>query len=179
MKMILFAVIGVLVLAGGGAGAYFFFFSQPAEASIGATEEHLAAGEADDAHAEAKADKTDGHGGGHAEGDAAVDDGIYVEIGNIIVPLVAGNSVSQFLSLVVALDMKNYNSQDKALGEKIRLRSAFLQDMYGVVSRHAAMGGGDLETEMIKQRFKKISNDLLGDDAVNEVVIRAVSQQAL
>lgn len=174
MKMIILAVVGVLVLAGGGAGAYFFFFAQPAEASIGETEEHLAA---EDTHEKEGAEShaaADDHGEG-----APLDDGIYSDLGALVIPVIDGRSVTQSLSIAVVLDLHDYKTQDKANATKPRLRSAFLKDIYAVLTQHAATQGGDLEMDVIKERLKVISEDMLGEGKVNDVVIKAFQQRAL
>ncbi len=165
MRMVLIAVVAVLVLGGGGAGAY-FYFSKPAEASAGEAAKEVAA-----AH---KKDEKKKGGGGHGGGGAE-----FVELDPLILPIIDNSGVTQTVSLVIALEV-----EDKAKAEEVkkltpRLKNAYIQDMYGVLNKHAALKGGVVQVSAIKDRLTKITLEVLGEDMVSDVLLQVVQQRPI
>lgn len=166
MRMILIAVVALLVLGGGGAGAY-FYFSKPAEASAGEAGKEVAAG-----HEKGKDEKKKGggHGGGGTE---------FVELDPLILPIIDNSGVTQTVSLVIALEV-----EDKVKAEEVkkltpRLKDAYIQDMYGVLNKHAALKGGVVQVSAVKSRLTKITTDVLGEDMVSDVLLQVVQQRPI
>ena len=166
MRMILIAVVALLVLGGGGAGAY-FYFSKPAEASAGEAAKEVAA-----SHEKGKDEQN--KGGGHGEGGAE-----FVELDPLILPIIDSSGVTQTVSLVIALEV-----EDKVKAEEVkkltpRLKDAYIQDMYGVLNKHAALKGGVVQVAAVKSRLTKITTDVLGEDMVSEVLLQVVQQRPI
>ena len=160
MRMIFIGLAALILLGGGGAGAY-FYFSQSAEASAGE--------EADKKHHEkAKSDK--GHEKGHFE---------FVELDPLVLPIVDNNGVSQVVSMVVALEVADAEIAKEVEKMTPRLKDAFIQDMYGVLNRHAALKGGVIQVSAIKKRLNKISAEVLGEDKVHDVLLQVVQQRPI
>lgn len=160
MRIIIIALVALLVLGGGGAGAYFYFMDS-ADASVG--EEELA-----DNHDNHKKDK--GHGGGHFE---------FVELDPLILPIVDNNGVNQVVSMVIALEVMETGKVGEVEKMTPKLKDAFIQDMYGVLNKHAALKGGVIQVGMIKKRLNKITDNVLGDDVVNDVLLQVVQQRPI
>ncbi|MBP7721867.1 MAG: flagellar basal body-associated FliL family protein [Alphaproteobacteria bacterium] len=165
MRMILIAVVALLVLGGGGAGAY-FYFSKPAEASAGEAAKEVAATH----KKEEKKKGGGGHGGGGTE---------FVELDPLILPIIDSSGVTQTVSLVIALEV-----EDKVKAEEVkkltpRLKDAYIQDMYGVLNKHAALKGGVVQVAAVKSRLTKITTDVLGEDMVSEVLLQVVQQRPI
>ncbi len=158
MKMIFLALGALIILGGGGAGAYFFFM-QPAEAS--ATDEVK-----EEAHA--KKDKHDETA--HNE---------YVELDPLMLPIVDAGGISQTISLVIVLEVGSSEDADKVRNVEPRLKDAYIQDMYGVLNKHAALKNGVLQVGMLKSRLNKISTKVLGDDVVSDVLLQVVQQRGV
>lgn len=160
MRILMIAAIALLVLGGGGAGAY-FYFSKDAVASAGPEAEKKAA---EHAKKQAQDEK------GKSE---------FVELDVLILPIVDDNGVSQTVSMVVALEVSGAGDADKVKGMEPKLKDAFIQDMYGVLNRHAALKGGVIQVGMIKQRLNKISNDVMGTGVVDDVLLQVVQQRPI
>ncbi|MCB9991325.1 MAG: flagellar basal body-associated FliL family protein [Rhodospirillales bacterium] len=162
MRLIVLALLAIVIFAGGGAGAY-FYFKQPAEASIGDTDDHKAA-------KEAKHEKGDGHGGGGHE---------FVELDPLILPIVDSNGVSQIVSLVVVIEVDGGKNREKVQKLQPRLKDAYIQELYGVLNRHAALKGGVIQVGMIKAKLAEISDRVMGDDVVEDVLLQVVQQRPI
>ncbi len=166
MKKIVVALVALLLIAGGGAAAYFYLFSTPAEAAVG--EE----GEAAKAEDHAKEEK--GKGGGHGESAYT-----FVELDPLILPIVDDNGLSQTVSLVVVLEVA-----DAAAGEEVkaltpRIKDAFIQDMYGMLNRHAALKGGVIQVDYLKHRLNEISQKVVEGDKIHDVLLQVVQQRPI
>lgn len=156
MRLVIIVVLALLVLGGGGAGAYFFFM-KPAEASVGKTEEHK----------EAKEDK---------KSDEAT---AFVKMDPLILPIIGARGISQSVTLVVALEVADDAKAEEVKHVLPRLKDAYIQDMYGVLSKQNAMPQGVLQVGMIKERLQKISQTVLGDDTIKNVLLQVVQQRAM
>jgi flagellar FliL protein len=164
MRMVLIAVVALLMLGGGGAGAYFYFGKQ-AEASPTDGGKEVANHD--------KKDKKKG-GGGHGAGGAE-----FVELDPLVLPIIDGTGVTQVVSLVIALEVEGKEKADEVKKLTPRLKDAYIQDMYGILNKHAAMKGGVVQVGAIKGRLTKITTDVLGEDMVDEVLLQVVQQRPI
>jgi flagellar FliL protein len=168
MRMVIIAVVALLMLGGGGAGAY-FYFSQPAEASAGDAAGEVAANHEKNKDAK-KADKKGGHGAGAAE---------FVELDPLVLPIIDNRGVTQTVSLVIALEVESQEKADEVKKLTPRLKDAYIQDMYGILNKHAALKGGVVQVGAIKERLSKITADVLGEEMVDEVLLQVVQQRPI
>jgi flagellar FliL protein len=159
MRLLLIIVGVLIVLGGGGAGAY-FYFNKSAIASGG-----------DDVH-KSSHDIAEEHG-------EASDHYEYVELDPLILPIIDNNGVSQTVSVVVALELTGSFARARAETLEPKLKDAFIQDMYGVLNKHAAMKGGVLQVGMLKKRLTYVSKKILGEDDVNDVLLQVVQQRPI
>lgn len=120
-------------------------------------------------------------GGG---GDKAAGGFEYVELSPLLLPIVDDDGVSQVINLVVSLEVTGVASADRVKSLQPKLTDAFIQDMYGVLNRHAALKGGVLQVGLIKKRLHKVSTRIMGYDAddhaiVNDVLLQVVQQRPI
>lgn len=154
MRLILILFTVFVVLGGGAAGAYFYFMNN-AEAAIDPDQE-LAAVE-----------------------EEKVDPLLLslVEMDPVLVPVVDRDGVSQVVTLIIGLEITSGAYRDKVRELSPKLKNAYIQDMYGVLNRHAMLKGGTLEVDLIKERLGKISQRILGKDVLHELKLQAVQQR--
>lgn len=165
MRIVLLIVGALIILGGAGAGAY-FYFGQQAQASVGADGEHAKAAEAAE---EEEAD--DGHGGGKG--------GKFVELDPLVLPIIDEGGVTQLVSIVIVIEVSKSNKAEEVKQYSPRLKDAYIQDMYGILNRHAAMKGGVVQIGMIKQRLNRVTKDVLGPDVVKDVLLQVVQQRPI
>ena len=163
MKTILIGLVALALIGGGGAGAYFYFM-KPAEA---------ASGESADEHAdETSSKKADKEYAKNAHYE-------FVELEPLILPIIDEKGVNQTVSMVIALEVANANDATKVQNLSPRLKDAYIQKMYGMLNRHAAFKGGVLQVDEIKEQLNAISDTVLGDDLVHDVLLQVVQQRAI
>ena len=158
MKSAFLILLAVLILGGAGAGGYFYFY-QPAEAAIGDTQEHKNTEEAYDVE-----------DASHHE---------FIELSPLVLPIVDKNGVSQVVNIVVVIEVEGSRDYDLVIDLEPRLLDAYIQDLYGVLNRHAALKGGVLQVGMIKHRLTGISERVLGDGVVKGVLLQVVQQRPI
>lgn len=158
MKKALLALVVLLVLGGGGAGAY-FYFQQPANAASDASGKHEKASEAaydEDSHKNK-----------------------FVELAPLVLPIIDESGLNQVVSLVVVIEVSNDKKAAKVESLAPRLKDAYIQDMYGILNKHAALRGGVVQVGPIKARLNRISNRVLGSDVVEDVLLQVVQQRPM
>ena len=156
MRMVLIILGALIVLGGGGAGAY-FYFSKSAEASATDQVDHE-----EEAHAEAK-----GHGFE------------YVELDPLILPIVDDSGLSQTVSLVVALEVDGASKRSKVESMSPRLKDAYIQDLYGMLNKHAALKGGVIQVDLLKKRLMVVSERVAGEGTIEDVLLQVVQQRPI
>lgn len=158
MKKIIMAVVAFLILGGGGGGAYMYLTGGTAEAA-GVEKE---AGK--HAKSEDKTDKTKYE---------------YVELDPLVLPIIDEYGVSQVVSLVVSLEVKDTQTAEKVKKMSPRLKDAYIQDMYGTLNKHAALKGGVVQVAKLKSRLNKVSKKVMGDDVIHDVLLQVVQQRPI
>ena len=156
--MVLIALGALIALGGGAAGAY-FYFGKTAEAS--------------------KIEKFDDESHETASEDGVLSSHEYVELDPLILPIVDQNGVSQTVSMVVVLEVPGGFAKSRVERNTPRLKDAFIQDMYGVLNKHAALKGGVLQVDMLKSRLRKVSKRVVGADNVDDVLLQVVQQRPI
>lgn len=150
MKKVIIACAALMLLGGTATGAYVFFM-QPAQATE--TEEDLAKAESNPATVS------------------------FVQMSNLVLPIVDKNGVSQVISLGISLEVKDDIVAKEVEKLTPRLKDAFIQDMYGALTRQAVMEGGVVQVGYIKNRLNKVSAKVLGEDKVRDVLLQVVQQR--
>lgn len=162
MKLAVIAILAVLILGGGAAGAY-FYFDKPAEAAAGPVDEA--------AKAEHEAKKEEAAEGAEAPKEQ------FVQLDPLILPVIGETGVSQTISLVISIEVPDEAAAKEVERLSPRLKDAFIQDMYGALSRKSAMQNGVLQVNAIKERLNHISTKVLGQEKVNDVLLQIVQQR--
>lgn len=159
MKKIMIMLVALLLIGGGGAGAYFYFM-KPAEAAQ--TEGEI------DKKAEKKSAKKEKDDKAHVE---------FVELDPLILPIIDDSGVVQTVSLVIAIEVSAPENAGKVNALAPRLKDAYIQEMYGVLNKHAALKGGIIQVNILKERLNEISAKVLGEDVVDDVLLQVVQQR--
>ena len=149
MKRVLMIVIVLVLLLGGGGGGYYYMQQR-------------------DALAEPS-----------TEVSAPSHDPIYVEFNPILLPIVGDRRVDQFVNIVVALEVADQESADRAIALAPRLNDAYLRSLYGTLHSRDVLHHGVVDLPLIKRRLVEESNRVLGTGTVQDALIQMVSQRVL
>jgi len=165
MKYISILLLAIVLIGAGGAGGYFFFQKQ-AVASLGAEN-------AEAVKAKMKRDKN-----AKATKEEAANLR-FVEMKPIILPIIDAQGVNQVVTLIVSLEVTSEENEKYVQALTPRLKDAYIQDMYGMLNRKASMEGGVVKVEKLKRHLNKVSDEVLGENKVNDVLLQVVNQRPI
>jgi flagellar FliL protein len=163
MKWAVIGLVAVLLLGGAGAGAY-FYLAKPAEAAGGPVDE------VKKAEHEAKTAEAEG---------AAIAQEQFVSLNALVLPVIDEEGVTQTITMVISVEVPDETTAKEVERLSPRLKDAFIQDMYGVLSRKNAMQNGVVQVAMIKERLNRVSKKVLGPEKVNDVLLQVVQQRSV
>lgn len=153
MKKIFLPVLCLLFIGGGAAGGYFYF---------------IASANAKSGEGAQKAEKDKKNSGKKTQ---------FVKMGRLTLPIISDNGVSQTVHMTVQIEVNSEKAASKVKRLRPRIKDAYLQDMYGVLTREAVMRGGALKVKIISNRLKAITQKIMSNDSVNDVLVQSVQQR--
>lgn len=101
----------------------------------------------------------------------------FVELNPLILPVISKRGVTQMVSLVVSVEVDSEEKAEQVRKFQPRLTDAFLSDLYGTFSRHAATNGGQIPIPYLKKRLNALSGKVLGDHVVNDVLLQVMQKR--
>ena len=94
------------------------------------------------------------------------------------ISVIRDGRVARIVTLVVTLETKGDANKTKVMNERYRLQDAFLRDMQGVAPYQRVDSDG-LDPQMLKTRLRLISDRMLGQDVVNNVLVQSIFDRIL
>lgn len=162
MKKIILIVVAMLLLGGGGFAAFTFLGGKSAEASVDPKQATK-----DKSASETAASKK--------EADAKV---TFVKMDPLTLPVVNKNGVVQIVNISITLEVEDPEKAKEIEKFTPRLKDAYIQDMYGALSSATALTeSGVVEVNTVKKRLNAITQKVLGNDSVRDVLLQAVQQR--
>jgi flagellar FliL protein len=161
MKKIIIIVVAMLLLGGGGFAAFTFLGGKTAEASV-------------DPKQTAKDKKKSESNKSKAETDALVS---FVKMDPLTLPVVDKTGVVQIVNISITLEVENAEKAKEVEKFAPRLKDAYIQDMYGALSSTQAMNQGVVDVEAVKKRLNAVTQKIMGEDIVRDVLLQAVQQR--
>lgn len=110
-----------------------------------------------------------------AEGEAAGPS--FVEMKPLVLPVVDKEGVSQIISIVISLETDDPANVAQIEQMRPRLTDAYIQGMYGVLGSKEVMSDGILQVAYIKDRLHTITNKVMGENKVKDVLLQVVQQR--
>ncbi len=162
MKKIILIVVALLLLGGGGFAAFSFLGGKPAEASVDPKQATKEKSEAETSEAK-------------KEADAKV---TFVKIDPLTLPIVNKKGVVQIVNISITLEVADPEKAKEIEKFIPRLKDAYIQDMYGSLGSATSLtASGVVEVEIVKKRLNSVTQKVLGNDSVRDVLLQAVQQR--
>lgn len=162
MKKIIMIVAVMLLLGGGGFVAFTFLGGKAAQASV--DPKQAAAGKSAEENAASK-----------KESDAKV---AFVKMDPLTLPVVNKSGVVQIVNISITLEVADAEKAKEIEKFTPRLKDAYIQDMYGALSSATALTtSGVVEVNTVKKRLNAVTQKVLGNDSVRDVLLQAVQQR--
>lgn len=162
MKKIILIFVALLLLGGGGYAAFMFLGGKSAEASIDPTQATKDAEEAEKNKSKEEIDATVS----------------FYKMDALTLPVVSKDGIVQIINISVTLEV--VDPEEAKTVEKFapRLKDAYIQDMYGALGSKVAMSkNGVIEVEVVKKRLLAVTEKILGNKSVRDVLLQSVQQR--
>ncbi len=116
-------------------------------------------------------------GGGGSKKDG--EDFQFVEISPLVFPVVNDNGAYQMISLVVSIEVKDSHDADKIARMTPRLNDAYIQSLYGYLSKETNFENGTIKVKEVKKRLNEITEKVIGGGNFNDVLLQVVQQHPI
>jgi flagellar basal body-associated protein FliL len=124
---------------------------------------------------EEKKEEKHGEGGGGFLSPSSTT--FYVRMNPMVLPVIGEKGVDEIVSVVLALEVKDQRTVETVNGMLPKLNDAYVRALYGHIDHSVYRSGRFLDMEKIKSRLMQVTNDLLGKDVVQDVLIQGVNQR--
>lgn len=162
MKKIMMMMVALVLLGGGGFAVFTFLGGKSAEASV--DPKHAAKDKSEAQTAESK-----------KESDAKVS---FVKMDPLTLPVINKSGVVQIVNISITLEVEDAEKAKEIEKFAPRLKDAYIQDMYGSLGAATSLTpNGVLEVNIVKKRLNAVTQKVLGNDSVRDVLLQAVQQR--
>ena len=93
------------------------------------------------------------------------------------ISVIRDGRVARIITLAVTLETIGDANKTKIMDKRYYLQDAFLRDMHGFVSYQRA-DGQNIDPQMLKTRLLLISDRILGQDVVENVLVQSIFDRA-
>lgn len=156
MKKILFIAVALVLIGGVGGGAY-IYLKKPAEAATAQDEKHEESNES----------------AGHSSSN------FYVELDPLMLPVIDGNGLSQMINMVVVVEVSSERKANKVRNMEPRIKDAYIQSMYGMLSHKSVMKDGTIHISKVKNTLRDLTIAIMGDGIVEDVLLQVLEQRRM
>ncbi|KAA0581105.1 hypothetical protein FZ983_09170 [Azospirillum sp. B21] len=102
----------------------------------------------------------------------------FVRLAPLVVPMIGPSRVEQFVTVVVAVEVV-LDKQPMAQANQPRLTDAFLTALYGGIADQSILNGALVNIPAVKAKLVEAAGKVIGKDAVQDVLVQAVTQRNL
>lgn len=115
-----------------------------------------------------------GSGGGESSGGKE-----YVQLEPLVLPAIDNDGVYQVISFVISLEVETISEADKIKLMKPKIADAYIQNMYGMMNAHEGLKDGIVQVALVKNKLKKITDKVLGEEIHAEVLLQTIQQRPI
>lgn len=116
-------------------------------------------------------------GGGPKKEEGAALGPTYVELDPLLLPIIDDAGISQQVSLIVKLELKDSAKLEEIKAIMPRIVDAFVQEMYGTLSTNTSyMSNGVLRLDLVKARLKETVGHVVENGEISDVLLQVVQQ---
>lgn len=117
------------------------------------------------------------HAADKAEDEHAVEGPLFVEIDQIVIPIIKKNGKTGVVSLKLVAEVDSLEADEKVRNYMPRLKDAYIRSLYGdTLSRKLSTEDGMLDMVMLKEHLIKTSNYVLKTAVVKDILLDKMAQ---
>lgn len=100
----------------------------------------------------------------------------YVRFSPIFTPVIQGDRVTSQIGVTLMLQLNKGEDKEPIEDKHLQLNNAFVQDLYAFFQQHAGIKGG-IDQGYLKGRLLKLADNVIGKNAVQEVLIEQMFEE--
>ena len=100
----------------------------------------------------------------------------YVRFQPIFTPIIEGDRVTRQVGVTLMLQLKQGEEKEGIEAKRLLLNDAFVSNLYVFFQQRVTLRGG-LDEIYLKQRLLKVADNVIGKDAVQEVLIEQLFEE--
>lgn len=94
------------------------------------------------------------------------------------IPVIRDNEVTDQVNIAIVVETKGEGNRDKVIAGRHKLYDAFLRDLYGLLAIKRA-DGKLFDQQVVKIRLARVSEKVLGQGVINNILVSGISQRPL
>ncbi len=106
-------------------------------------------------------------------------DNVFVRMAPLVLPIINDKGVQQILTIVLTLQVKDFDAADDIHSNMPRVQDGILQALYGGLGEGTLRQGNMLNLPKVKSKIIRSLNKVLGPDKITDVLIEGVAQRML
>jgi len=101
----------------------------------------------------------------------------YVRFPAIFIPIIQGDRVTRQIGVTLVLELAKGHEKQPVEEKRLQLNDAFVRDLYAFFQQRSAVRANDIDELYLKDRLLKVADNVIGDEAVREVLIEQFFEQ--
>jgi len=106
-------------------------------------------------------------------------DPIYIHIPPLILPVITANGVEQLVTIMIDVEVRDFDVADQIHSNMPRIMDALNRALYGGLGEGNLRDGKLVNVTKIKAKASAALSEVIGVDAVQDVLIQGVAQRML
>lgn len=101
----------------------------------------------------------------------------YVRMEPVVLPVINDRGVSELVSMMVALEVKDQRTVERVNNLTPKLNDAYVRALYGRIDNSNYRNGAFIDVNKVKTQLVTITDQVLGKGIVENVLIQGVNQR--
>ncbi len=101
----------------------------------------------------------------------------FITMRPLILPVINEEGMQEIVSVVVALQVKSQRRMEQVSSVAPKLNDAYMRALYGKIGRNIYRNGQFIDVNKLKMKLASITEQLLGKDKVQDVLIQGITQR--
>lgn len=100
----------------------------------------------------------------------------YIRFPPIFTPIIEGDRVTRQVGITLMLQLKKGEEKEGVEDRRLQLNNAFLENLYAFFQQRVDIKGG-IDEIYLKKRLLQVADNVIGKDAVQEVLIEQLFEE--
>lgn len=101
----------------------------------------------------------------------------YVRFPPIFIPIIEGDRVTRQIGVTLMLQLVKGQDEQPIDAKRLQLNDAFVEDLYAFFQQRSSLPGNAIDETYLKGRLLKVADNVIGQSAVQEVLIEQIFEE--